>query len=210
MADSNITVTGLVAVGGISQITLDWQPPTDPHSPGGLPYLQLDAIEIYAASSNNRVASVKIGENSIGTNYVHSGLSRAVQRWYWLRPRNKAGKFGDWHPVSSTAGVVGQEANKTASLLTNGYFLNTNGLLQQWGSLTTNATTGIGSGSWPTPFSALFNFIPTVIGFGPTQPRVVNIVSANASSFQVFTALAVAGVFQPIDATVNWSAIGAA
>lgn len=210
MADSNITVTGLVAAGGISQVTLNWQPPTDPHSPGGLPYLQLDAIEIHAASSNNRASATKIGEQSIGTNFVHSGLSRAVQRWYWLRPRNRAGKFGEWHPVSATGGVVGQEANSTASLVGNGYFLNKNGLLQQWGSLTTNAISGVGSGSWPMEFSTLFNFIPTVIGFTQTQPLVVNIVSANASTFQVFTAWTVAGVFQPVGATVNWSAIGAA
>jgi hypothetical protein len=210
MADSDITVNGLATSGGISTISLIWNPPNDPHQNGGHPYLQLNAVEIYAASSNNRGSASKIGEQSIGTGFVHSGLSRAAQRWYWIRPRNNSLKYGDWHPLSATAGVSGQEANNTALLSANGYFLNKNGLLQQWGTLTTNGFSGVGSASWPVAFSTLFNFIPTVVGFSPTQPLVVNIVSANASSFSVFTAWTVAGVFQPVAATVNWSAIGAA
>lgn len=132
MADSNITVGGLVAVGGVGQITLTWDSPVDPHAFGGLPYLQQSSIEVWASASNNRAVAGKIAEIGAVNSFIHTGINRGEQKWYWIRPRNIAGNHGEWHPVSPTGGVNGIEATQ-AILSDNGLYTTPNGMVEQWG-----------------------------------------------------------------------------
>lgn len=130
MVDSDITVSGLSASGGIAQTVLTWDTPYDPHSPGGLPYLQLAAIEIWASQADDFGTAAKIGE-TVGANmYVHSGVSRGAIWYYWIRPRNNSDLYGDIHP--SGGGVVGIEASNLLPGDT-GHFTTANGMIEQWG-----------------------------------------------------------------------------
>lgn len=103
MADSNITCSGLTATSGVGQVALQWS--TLLPSEVALPYLALGAVEVWAASSNDRGAAAKIGETNSGL-FVHAGLSGGAQRWYWVRPRNASGAYGDWFPFAATNGVA--------------------------------------------------------------------------------------------------------
>lgn len=100
MATLMIGISALVATAGVGQISLA----VTPVLPGCLPYLDLDKIEIWAASVNNRASATKVGETG-GIQYVHSGLAASTTRYYWARARNKAGTIGDWYPLSATGGV---------------------------------------------------------------------------------------------------------
>ena len=176
-ATSDITVGGLSAKGANGQIMLTWDPPSDPNV-GGLPYLQLDFVEIWAASENNRAAAVRIGEQN-GQTFYETGLERGAERWYWIRCRNKRNRFGEWHPVQADLGVHGIEKNNNFLLDVNGYFVYPNGLIEQWG-LATSETDGSLLVTFPFTFpNAVFNFVcmpRQTAGFGTA---VVNITTFN-------------------------------
>lgn len=110
MADSEIVVSGLAATGGVGQIAVLWSVT----EASCLPYLHLDKVEIWAATSNNRANAVKVGE-VLGTQWVHAGLGRSTSRRYWIRPRDASGNFGEWFPVSATAGILGTTTNSPPS-----------------------------------------------------------------------------------------------
>lgn len=106
MADSNITCSGLAVASGIAQLSLSWVV-TNPHE-GGLPYLDLATVEVHRASVNNRASAVKVGE---GLNaFLDANVSAGDTRFYWVRPRDVSGLYGDWFPLSATAGVSGTAA----------------------------------------------------------------------------------------------------
>src|SRR5262245_23246281 len=75
------------------------------------------------------------------------------------RPRDRSGLYGDWFPMSSTAGVVGMETNNDVLLEQTGYFRNKNGLLEQWGQA--EADTGTLIVTFPVAFSQLFSLTLT-------------------------------------------------
>lgn len=100
MADSGITISGLAAVGGVGQVVLTWSVT----EASCLPYLRLDKVEIWEATTNNRAAATKVGE-IFGTQIARTGLARNVTRYYWVRARDVAGSLGEWYPESPTAGV---------------------------------------------------------------------------------------------------------
>ena len=110
MADSEIVVSGLAATGGVGQIAVLWSVT----EASCLPYLRLDKVEIWAATSNNRANAVKVGE-VFGTQWVHAGLGRSTSRRYWIRPRDASGNFGEWFPVSATAGILGTTTSNPPS-----------------------------------------------------------------------------------------------
>ena len=142
MADSNITVSGLTAGSAVGQIDLAWAV-SDPHAIG-LPTLQLDAVEVWAATTNNRANASKIAEGF--TSAVHSGLPENSTRYYWIRPRNKSGYYGDWHPAGSTSGVEGKELTKTLTVPAVSSLTATSGLGQvslTW-SIADNNANGLG------------------------------------------------------------------
>lgn len=204
MADSDITVNGLTASGGVGQVALTWDPAVDPHTPGGLPYLQMSTIEVWAAASNNRAAATQIGE-SAGTRLVESGLTRAQQRYYWIRPRNKSGLYGEWNPISDVGGVGGQEANNIYDHSTNGYEKSPNGLLFQWG---TASGIGVINGSWNTTFSQVFHFNPIIPQLATLSPVFLNVLSFNTSGWTVTLSYLNAGSMAYANGTVSWFAVG--
>lgn len=102
MADSNIVVSGLAATGGVGQVALTWSV-TEASCRS---YLQLDKVEVWASTNNNRANAVKVGE-IFGTQFVHAGLNRSTSRYYWIRARDVSGNLGDFAPAGATAGVVG-------------------------------------------------------------------------------------------------------
>lgn len=220
MADSDITVGGLTAVGGVGQIALSWDKPIDPHSPGGLPYLQLGAVEVWSAASNDRALATKISESGDANSFVHAGLSRGEQRWYWIRPRNRAGSYGEWHPTSATGGVEGVESNNIYLFGQDGFFRNTNGFLTQWGRAVSSTITidlfdgggiiphaGLVRAIYTVPFEQVFSFNAIAI-----LPRYGNIVDVGViylfdSGYIVQTTDAMTN--EPIDGvTVIWRAEG--
>jgi hypothetical protein len=103
MADSNIVVSGLTATGGVGQIVLAWTA-ADASEFRSLPYMQLDRFEIWSATANNRANATKVGE-TIGNQFVHSGLLINTTRFYWVRARDRSGNLGDYLPLSATAGI---------------------------------------------------------------------------------------------------------
>lgn len=125
MATSDpITVSGLTATPGIGLILLQWSY-SDPHLKS-LPDLQLDAVEVHASQTNDRTTATKVCEGQ--TNALHVALTEGATWYYWIRARNHAGGFGDWHPSSSTAGVQASVSYAAASIsavsvyaLINGY-----------------------------------------------------------------------------------------
>ena len=105
MADSDITASGLAASEGTGSVALQWSV-TNPNELG-LAYLDLALVEVWASATNNRAAGSKIGEVAKGQNtFVHT-LDGGTTRYYWVRPKNAAGYYGDWHPLSASAGVSG-------------------------------------------------------------------------------------------------------
>lgn len=161
MADSQITVSGLQAVGGANQIALAWNPPNDPNR-NGLPYLRLAAIEVFAGGTNNRDAATKVGESSANS-FTHLNVARAASFYYWIKPRDQSGLYGDWFPASRTGGVLGRETNVNALLQGNGFFRYADGRVEEWG-LSQSANTlvegethdGVIAKNFQTTFSQIF------------------------------------------------------
>lgn len=212
MADSDITLSGLTATGGPLQVKLDWAAPHDPNR-RAQPYLQFDAAEVWAGAVNNRDTSAsKIGETNSRA-FIHGGLSRGRSSYYWIRPRNQAGLFGDWHPSSSTAGIVGSESNNDAASSDIDSCQIPNGPLIQWGS---GRTDGIGNATltWPKPFSKkLFNVFPVadsnsrVVGWSvPSLKHASTLNSINIRGFDINPASFVTEPYNQGD--FSWLAMG--
>lgn len=103
MADSNITVSGLIISAGVGQLALRWT--VNNPNQGGLPYLDIATVEVFASATNDRVSATKIGE---GLNaFLHAGVTPGQTRYYWIRARDVSGQFGDWFPLSATGGIAG-------------------------------------------------------------------------------------------------------
>lgn len=103
MADSSITVSALTASPGIGHVALQWSF-SDPHTPGGLPQLQLAAVELWASTTNDRDATAaKVAEGR--DNALHPALTEGATWYYWIKARDNAGQYGDWYPAGATAGV---------------------------------------------------------------------------------------------------------
>lgn len=112
---SNITVSGLTATPGIGHIALQWSY-TDSNATG-LPYRQLDVVEVHAHTSNDRSGASKVAEGR--NNALHMALVEGVTYYYWIKARDKEGEYGDWHPSGATSGVL-QTVGFTAALAVSG------------------------------------------------------------------------------------------
>ncbi|MFD2248962.1 hypothetical protein FHS82_001079 [Pseudochelatococcus lubricantis] len=100
MADSDITVATLTAAqAGPGAILVT------PVTTGGscLPYMALDAVEIWASTTNSRGSSIKVGDTVLG--FIHADLPANTTRYYWARARDVSDNNGDWYPASATAGI---------------------------------------------------------------------------------------------------------
>lgn len=100
---SNITVSGLVVAPGIQQTYAQWE--VDDPNITGLPYLQLDRVELWASETNDRDSTdmLKVAEGITFANYVYTGFAK---RYHWIRARDREGQYGDWYPSGATSGAV--------------------------------------------------------------------------------------------------------
>lgn len=104
MPDSDITVSTLTATPGVSTNKLAWVL-VDPNASGPF-YLRIDKVEIWSSITNDRTTAVKVVEGIVDA--LDAGLFEEVTYYYWIKPRNQAGNYGDWYPSSPTAGVAGK------------------------------------------------------------------------------------------------------
>lgn len=110
MADAQITITGLTVTPGVKQLVLTWS-----YTIGScLPYLGIASVEIWSATVNNFASATKIAEVT-GQVYTHANLTSGVPRWYWVRPKDATGQFGDFFPFSATAGISGTPQKVTST-----------------------------------------------------------------------------------------------
>lgn len=103
MADSDITLSIPVATPEVGHNNITWTA-SDPHW-NGLQYLALDYVELWAADSNDRSAASRVANGDL-TGTVHYGVSEETTKYYWIKPKNNSGQYGEWSPVGSTAGVA--------------------------------------------------------------------------------------------------------
>lgn len=104
MPSFDITVSDLLLSPGVDQTFARWSV-DDPNAVSGLGHLQLDIVELWSATSNDRshASFAKVGEGINETIHYIPGLS---PRYYWARARNRSGIYGDWYPLSPTAGAT--------------------------------------------------------------------------------------------------------
>lgn len=140
MADSNISIVGLQATGGVNQIVLQWAV-NDPNV-NGLPYFRFDIAEIWASPASTMSGEAKIGEAS--TAFVHLPLSRGDKRYYRVRPRDLSGRLGDFTDVVNATEISGD-----VLLASNGYWKHPSGLYLQWGNA---SVTGFANVPFPITF----------------------------------------------------------
>lgn len=103
MADSDITVSALTLTPGIGHNLAKWT--FDDPNATGLDYLRLDAVELHAASTNDRSLASKVDEGR--NTAAHMGLVEGASYYYWVKARNRSGYYGDWYPSGATSGIIG-------------------------------------------------------------------------------------------------------
>ena len=103
------TPTNLAVTSSFRNNFITWDDPSDS---------DLNGVEIWAASSNDRSQATLVGKAQAGPDtpaaFIHSGLSTNTTRYYWIRAFDFAGNRSDWHPSSSTGGVSATTANLDA------------------------------------------------------------------------------------------------
>jgi hypothetical protein len=109
---TQVTLSALTAVANVSQVSLQWAI-TDPSSTG-LGYLGLAAVEVWAASTNDRAGAAKVTEGL--TSAVHDGIPEGETRYYWVKPRNRNGTYGSFYPSGTTSGVAGVSRDQVGLL----------------------------------------------------------------------------------------------
>lgn len=201
---SNITVSGLVVTPGLGQIFLAWSY-NDPNSPKGLTYLQLDRVEIWAATSNDRSLATKLSVEGF-TSAIHL-VSDGLDRFYWIRARDRSGQYGDWYPSSPTAGV---ESGATGSLAASGWWKLPPGLILQWGVATFTDTTDV---TYPHAFTEVYAALAVVVlSSAPAGNELysafVNKDVVGPTQLRLYARKQVDGTTSSPSLTVNWFAIG--
>lgn len=81
----------LIAVGGLREISLSWQPPTDP---------DYSHVEVWENTVNNFATAGKIAI-ATGDNYVRTGLSYDVTRYYWVKSVDYSGNISNESSVAT-------------------------------------------------------------------------------------------------------------
>ena len=203
MADSNITISNLTAKGGLGQISLAWDL-VDPNV-GGLPYLQFQAVDVWASRTNDFATATKIGEATANT-FTHAGLSRGETWYYWTIPRDRSNLEGARFPFSPTAGVSGTETNDDALLAETGFFQNSNGLLEQWGF--TSQYTGQQTVLFSRRFSQIFSITATPYSHRTDLQFIVNLSGLDFDRITIGLTALSNGIPTDSDAVVWWVAKG--
>lgn len=89
---------GLVAVGGIRCIALNWRLPAD---------RDLDLIEVWESATPRLEDAAPIAKVR-GTDFTRHGLGGLVTRYYWVRAIDRSGNAGDFNAAIGTAGTTVQ------------------------------------------------------------------------------------------------------
>lgn len=153
MADSALYVSALRTLGSVGQVDLSWTL-VDPIAGKGPTYLKINAVEVWASATNDRSAASLVGEGL--QTFSHTGLSSGQAYYYWVRPRNNAGQYGDWFPLLETDGVLGQETNSDFIIGVNGYSKNPiTGIITNWGLGTTSPVDGLLPITFLRPFPSM-------------------------------------------------------
>lgn len=126
MADSDIAIVGLQAIGGVSQIVLSWA--VDDPNVSGLPYLRFDHAEVQYSLSADMSSPVSLG--TAFTAFVDLPVSRGETRYYQVRAINQSDQEGEWSATASANEISG-DVSVTAP--DSGYWKLPNGLIFQWG-----------------------------------------------------------------------------
>jgi hypothetical protein len=83
----------LVAVGGLKEVSLSWQIPTDP---------DYSHVEVWEANVNNFATATRIAIAS-GDHYIRTGLGYDVTKYYWVKAADYSGNVsGESAGVSAT------------------------------------------------------------------------------------------------------------
>lgn len=101
MATSDITVSSLIATFAVRGTILQW----NYSSPfGDLLNVGLDAVEVYASTTNDRSTASKVNEGKSFA--IHAGIVEGTTYYYWIKARDRLGNYGAWYPASSTSGLT--------------------------------------------------------------------------------------------------------
>lgn len=159
MPDSDITIVGLQAIGGVSQIVLSWA--FDDPNASGLPYLRFKNAEVQYSLSADMSSPVSLGFAS--TALADLPVPRGETRYYQARAINDSDQEGDWssvvsaNEISGDVDIVGNE----------GFWRLPSGLTFEWGHATTDGS-GDGVATFQRINQGLFHWGGTV-SFAPTD-----------------------------------------
>ena len=104
-------LTGLTAVGGMFEITLNWTFTAS--------QIDRDFIEVWGATTNNRASAYLLSSvKSPAVAWAHPGLQPGQTWYYWARVVDTSGNFSDWYPASTTGGVAAAPSADPSALLT--------------------------------------------------------------------------------------------
>jgi hypothetical protein len=119
MSTSDITVAALAASPTVFGNVLTWTF-SDPRN-GALPNIALDAVEVWSSTTNDRSTASKVVEGITST--THQGIIGETVYYYWIKPRDKIGSYGDWYPSGATSGIACRAIGTSglAFALMNGY-----------------------------------------------------------------------------------------
>lgn len=99
------TPTSFTIVAGFENLFLSWTNPADK---------DLDYVEVWESTTNNRASATLIGRAS-GSTLTRQGLPGGATRYYWLRAIDTSANAGPYLPVSSTGGTAATTLNIASS-----------------------------------------------------------------------------------------------
>ena len=202
MADSAITLAGLAAVDGVGHVALSWTV-SDPQA-RGTSSLKLDAVEVWAAATNDRAGAVKVAEGI--TSAIHTFVP-GEQFFYWIRARDRYGTYGDWFPAPVSAGIGGGTA-----LITNVYVpLLGSAFALQWGAGSTDASGIVTVGFGGLFANSAFQVVCSVANDPGANSYAAHSYDRTSGGFKIKVKNTVTGADVGLDeCIVNWIAIGLA
>ena len=104
-------LTGLTAVGGMFEITLNWTFTAS--------QIDRDFIEVWGATTNNRASAYLLSSvKNPAQAWAHPGLTPGQTWYYWARVVDTSGNDSDFYPLSATAGITAAPSTNPSALLT--------------------------------------------------------------------------------------------
>lgn len=143
MADSDITIVGLQAIGGQGQIALSWAI-NDPNALR-LPYLRFDKTEVRRSLAADMSSPISLGFAT--TAIVDLPVPRGERRYYQARALNASGQAGEWGAVATDREISGD-----VLVASPGYWKLPSGLILQWGFSAASDASGLAVATFAIPF----------------------------------------------------------